>query len=139
MKTKHFDVEKVTAGMSEPHALHVLNLVENCTHALSNAHEATQARAQLLRDLKRFAENGKVIYLESGMDCDCVKYSGKKHLIDATPQALDELYDYINKWADGPFDLSGPYQPSVTENWKYESRDLALEAFEDGHPHVVYA
>lgn len=84
------------------------------------------------------AEGGKVCAIESGRDCDGVQYAGKVHTIDATIKAWRELDDRIGNWADGPYRLSVA-SPSEARAIRYESRDLVMEAHEDGHPHVIYS
>lgn len=86
--------------------------------------------------LKAYAENGRVAYVESGRDCDCVEYSGKIHVVDATYEAFQELEREISEWADGPFVLEIA-RVSETRDVRYESRDLVLEAYEEGHPHHI--
>lgn len=81
------------------------------------------------------AHEGRIVVVESGRDCDGVQYSGRTHEIDASLKALVELEDHINEWADGPFSLAiVPWNTEV----EYTSRDLVLEAYENGHPHVIY-
>jgi hypothetical protein len=68
-----------------------------------------------------------------------VEYSGRLHdPIPATRQAYYDLYDHTAKWADGPFYFS-IISPSEASKIHYSSRDRTLEAFEDGHPHVIYS
>lgn len=102
---------------------------------LTHVQNARMRRQKLLSQLHDLAEGGKIAVLESGRDCDGVRYWGRRHLIDATAQDFDALYDHVASWADGPFsfELARPSQ-AVEEG----SRDLALEAFENGHPHVLY-
>ncbi len=38
------------------------------------------------------------------------------------------------EWADGPCNLTPCHPEDLPESY---SRDLAMEAYEDGHPHVV--
>ena len=94
-------------------------------------------RINALAQMADCTENGKVALIESGMDCDCVRYSGRVHIVDATEQAVEDLFEHVAKWADGPFNLSF-CKPSVAEQVQYTSRDLALEAFENGHPHSIH-
>ena len=86
----------------------------------------------------RITGTGMMWVTESGMDCDCTQYSGHMHKCEATYRAFCKLYDDTNEWADGPFSLY-----PVTEAEKKEisptSRDLAMEAHEDGHAHIVSA
>lgn len=84
----------------------------------------------------RITGTGLMWVTESGMDCDSVQYSGHMHKCEATVAAFDKLYDEINEWADGPFGLY-PITEEEKEEIRPTSRDLAMEAHEDGHPHVV--
>ncbi len=87
--------------------------------------------------IQAYAEDGMVCYIESGRDCDCVEYDGKVHgPVPATAQAYEELDTLIGEWADGPYHLA-LCRPSEVKKVKYESRDLVMEAHEDGHPHSI--
>lgn len=101
-----------------------------------DAHEATQRRLYMHRRISACAENGKIAIIESGRDCDGVKYSGLVTIIDAHWRAYLRHEEYCEAWADGPFTLTIE-RPSV--KIEYESRDLTLEAFENGHPHSLHA
>ena len=81
----------------------------------------------------------KVVYAwVSGMDCDCSQYG----YVQAYPadyegyrQAIEKAYE----WADGPMSIDLIHPSTLEEAKKSQySHDLAAEAFEDGHPHVVY-
>lgn len=75
-----------------------------------------------------------VIY--GGMDCDCVKYVDRT-TFKSRAEFLDWKQHYQDHEAEGPF---WAHQVSKAEfdDLYPESRDLALEAYEDGHPHIVY-
>ncbi len=103
---------------------------------LAQVQDVRMRRQGLLRQLRELAEGGQIAVIESGRDCDGVRYWGRRHLIEATVQAVDALHDRLANWADGPFSLALA-RPS--EPVEYGSRDLAAEAFENGHPHVIYA
>jgi hypothetical protein len=81
------------------------------------------------------AVDGKVAVIFGGMDCDCSQYTGVRYEAPATFYGVLRVVDDYGKWADGPF---GWRVASPDEEIVRTSRDLALEAFEDGHPHVVY-
>lgn len=81
-------------------------------------------------------EDGKIAVIESGRDCDGVEYDGKVHMIDATPEAFVKLDEGLSEWADGPYRLAIE-RPSVAKGIGYSSRDLVLEAMEEGHPHHI--
>lgn len=82
--------------------------------------------------------DGKMWVSESGMDCDGVQYSGSMHECDANLRAYEALVYDINGWADGPFSTY-PITEAERAEVTYQSRDLAMEAFEDGHPHSLSA
>lgn len=77
-----------------------------------------------------------VAIVTSGMDCDCSAWSNRVTLVPAMPI-------YVARWIEQFYaDAEGPqsYQlmkPSKAAKLKEGHRDLALEAFEDGHPHSV--
>lgn len=93
-------------------------------------------RAGLETQIRTHSKAGQIKIVESGMDCDCNRYTGKVHVIQASAKAYWELMDRLSNWADGPFSLRiVPFDTEIT----YSSRDLAAEAFENGHAHIVYA
>lgn len=103
--------------------------------------EASDALVNLQRaigiaQIELLAEDGKVAVIESGRDCDCVEYDGRVHIIEATVEAFDALHDSISEWADGPFRLQLSKVSEAT-GVKYQSRDLVMEARENGHPHYI--
>jgi hypothetical protein len=63
-----------------------------------------------------------------------VEYSGRVRVIDASVLAFHKLEQETWDSADGPFRLTIiPFDVEV----KYESRDLVMEAYENGHRHSV--
>lgn len=80
--------------------------------------------------------DGKMWITESGMDCDCSRYSGHLHECDANIISFYKLWDYIGEWADGPFSLYPITEKQAGES-RPTSRDLVMEAHEDGHPHSI--
>lgn len=95
-------------------------------------------RFALSQAIKECAKDGKVVVAESGMDCDCVSYSGRLHEIPANVAAYDKLEKDTAAWADGPFHFCIVPPEEVTKI-EYKSRDNVMEAYEDGHPHSVVA
>lgn len=71
--------------------------------------------------IKEYAEDGKVAYIESGRDCDCVEYDGRVHIVDATLDAYKALDEEIDEYADGPYHLD-LCRVSKTLGVKYEPR-----------------
>jgi hypothetical protein len=100
-------------------------------------HRVLTRRWKLQATIDEYASDGLIFLVESGRDCDGVQYSGHVHSCEATPVALHALEDSISDWADGPFSLSFIHKHEV-KDIEYVSRDLTLEAFEDGHQHVLY-
>lgn len=92
-------------------------------------------RADLAGVITRYAEDGKIAVIRSGMDCDCTQYY-RATIIDV-PQlfAWQRDEDEHQQWLDGPESTSFA-RPSETEP-RYASSDRALEAYEDGHPGYV--
>ena len=93
-------------------------------------------RAHIKTVLDKYVdEHGRVGVVESGMDCDCVSYCYGRVHADMTVTAFLKRRDDIYAWADGPCYVSICAPHDLPDNY---SRDLALEAYEEGHPHVVY-
>lgn len=97
-----------------------------------------EERAKWKAKLDAATENGKVGIVVSGMDCDCSKYYHEK--IVAAPKSIVawlKEYERHCDYLDGP-ETTYFVKPSQIRDGYSEHRDLALEAYEDGHPHVVY-
>jgi hypothetical protein len=121
---------------SDPQRLKLLNIF--LRDQVAEAHKATQCRRDTLHRIATLAEGGKVALVNGGMDCDCAKWANSVTLVKATPAAVDKWVERFYHWAEGP-QWCYIERPSVARKLKEEHRDLALEAFEDGHPHVVFA
>jgi len=102
---------------------------------LRRAQDRRVARQALISLIAERSENGQVLVVEDGMDCDGCQYSGRTVLIDATVKAFDAHRDDVAHGADGVFYLSIERPSAKIE---YHSRDRALEAFEDGHPYSLH-
>ena len=91
-------------------------------------------RAEIRIMLDRCTEDGKICVVESGMDCDSVRYC--HGTIHPTPSVIGYVAsrDSTYEWADGPC-VVGVCKPS--DRPESYSRDLAMEAFENGHPHYI--
>jgi len=114
---------------------HIRDLLRSYRDGLRDlGYDRLAARAKLAQKIRTRAENGEIGIVESGMDCDCSKYVHSR-LMTAVPFAVERWIDESYEAADGPIHVSIEHPDDLPEN---ESRDLALEAFEDGHPHVVY-
>ena len=96
-------------------------------------------RAQWRAHIDANTEGGMVALCRSGMDCDCSKYWDVR-IVPAPVSVVAWLRELDNhcQWLDGPESTWFDKPSNHPEGDEHESRDLALEAFEDGHPHVVY-
>ena len=90
-------------------------------------------RVELQKLISANSELGQVVILESGMDCDCVAFSNQKYKVDALPVVVRAMMDRIYGNAEGPCHLS-IVSPSAAKRLEYGSRDLGMEAYENGHP-----
>jgi hypothetical protein len=116
----------------------ILKTLHTCSNPdLSELHESVQKRIALNRKISEFAEDGKICVVEGGMDCDCSAYEGHVHTFSSN---LTEFWEGIERMyynAEGPIHWH-IIRPSDADSVDRSSRDLALEAFENGHAHVVY-
>lgn len=112
------------------------NRIEQRRHLLGEATEARQNRATILRQVAEYAEKGKIAMVNSGMDCDCSRWENSVSIIRATVKSVDKWVDDFYKNAEGPQSYRLE-RPSVAKQLQHSSRDLALEAFEDGHPYSI--
>ena len=120
--------------MNEIKKLWLLERIEQRNHRLETATEVRVRRQSLIRRIAEVAVDGKVAVWESGMDCDCVRFRGFRTIIDASISAFDREENYAYETAEGPISL---WVESPLKKREHHSRDLVLEAFEDGHPHSV--
>ena len=91
-------------------------------------------RMSIQEAIRKYAVNGKISINISAMDCDCSKYTSGS-IIDAVPLvAVHARMNYEYDGAEGPMSV---WIDTPANKVGYSSRDLALEAFEDGHPHSV--
>lgn len=95
-----------------------------------------EERAELKAELDACTVDGKVCVVESGRDCDCVEFVHSSLYRFPGVFAFEKHRQDAQYWADGPLYV-GLCRPD--ERPGNYSRDLALEAFEDGHAHVVSA
>lgn len=119
-------------GAIEAWRLKVLNSYKDGLHGRINE------RAAILARLQACARDGKVGLVESGRDCDSVDYVHPAGTIEPTLLAYFTRERHMREWADGPCHLS-IVTPEDEEKTPWESHDRVLEAFENGHPHVVYS
>lgn len=106
--------------------------------ALPAIHERINERAALDARLAQVSEGGKIGVIREGMDCDATQYR-RESIIDRPASLIAFIHEENEHegWLDGP-ESTFYVSPSEVSDGYHASRDLALEAFEDGHPHVVY-
>lgn len=100
------------------------------------AEDRLEARARLKTRIDLCAEDGLILIVESGMDCDGSAWSGRTALLQASVMVFEKAYEEKISWADGPISWV-IHKPSEKSSFSESHRDLALEAFENGHPHVL--
>jgi len=94
-------------------------------------------KKEIVEAIHESTENGKVAVVYGGRDCDMSQWDNRVTLLPAT-------FAHVNRWADDYMEgAEGPQwwhveKPSSVEDLEASSRDLALEAHEDGHPHIVH-
>ena len=116
--------------------LWIRNRIEERRHLLGEATEARQNRSAMIRQVAEYAEKGKIAVVNSGMDCDCSRWENSVSIIRATVKSVDKWVDDFYSNAEGPQSYYLE-RPSVARKLQHSSRDLALEAFEDGHPYSI--
>ena len=116
--------------------LWIRNRIEERRHLLGEATEARQNRSTMIRQVAEYAEKGKIAVVNSGMDCDCSRWENSVSIIRATVKSVDKWVDDFYSNAEGPQSYYLE-RPSVARKLQHSSRDLALEAFEDGHPYSI--
>ena len=150
--------DKLRASISPIWLLWALEKQEQTEGVLYHAHLATQNRVRENALIAAGQASGDgVAVVWGGMDCDGVRYSGDTKIITITGpdryvrfdqetgneidfkslrQAVDHHIEHTLYWADGPcnYRLISVADATLIE---YHSRDLGLEAFEDGHSHCL--
>ena len=100
--------------------------------------EEREEREMLRRKLAEHAVDGQVWVYRRSMDCDCAV----SEYVTRWPADLDgyvAAFEAVQDWAEGPETVAIISAVEAAEFGPRRSRDLALEAHENGHPHVVYA
>lgn len=94
-------------------------------------------RARVAALVRELEENGQVAVVTSGMDCDCCRWDDVVEILPAVPIEVERWADEYYERAEGP---QSHYleRPSKAKKLRAGHRDLALEAFEEGHPNVIY-
>ena len=82
---------------------------------------------------------GEIWYTVWSRDCDMAQGTSGPYLMDANVYAWEAKVNQDHEWAEGPMHHSILTVAEAEEFRRQpdDHRDLAMEAFEDGHPHVV--
>jgi len=89
------------------------------------------------RHIDKHAVDGKVAIVYGGVDCDHSRWDNRVAIVNANITSVIGWENDYMEYAEGAqwCDIEPmAYALSLKES----SRDLAMEAFEDGHPHVIY-
>lgn len=130
MRLNHALVQKIPDGLR-------LKLLDDLIGPrVEDAHERTQFRLNIHRAVRDHAEEGKVAFVTSGMDCDCCRWENRVHLMPASIKQV--LADVDAEYADpeGASDIR-IMRPSEAAKLKESHRDLVMEAYENGHQYRV--
>ena len=91
-------------------------------------------RVWLRAEVDKYAVDGEIAVSVDQMDCDCSRWTSSS-VVAAIPIALERHIEDIYDGAEGP--IYGVWFSKPADKAAYVSRDLAMEAFEDGHPGSV--
>lgn len=91
-------------------------------------------RQQLQQTIAKYKMDDVVCLVESGRDCDCVEYTHSQLIEKATVMKVWSRQTDIYSWAEGSCYVGYCSPDERPGNY---SRDLVMEAYENGHPHYV--
>lgn len=134
-----FDINWLPRDTKRKDWLKVRTLMRRCGdwhRYVSNDTDPLAGRGELQTELAECTINGVTGIVESGRDCDCVQYLHSSTHRFSGVYAFEKFREDQCYWSDGIHYVSLCRPDELPGN---ESRDLALEAFEDGHAHVVSA
>jgi hypothetical protein len=92
-------------------------------------------RAALHTAFSPYVVDGKVALNVDQMDCDCARWTQGSVIDAVSVLAVERRVNMIYEDAEGP--IYGLWFSKPKQKAEYVSRDLAMEAFEDGHAHSV--
>jgi len=104
--------------------------------AVQNKKDELAEKARRFAYIYGKAENGYVVPITEGCDCDGVQYRHIGEPVKAVPLVLLKQEDDEYDWADGPMHIYYE-KPSIALKMENKSVDRALEAYENGHPHSI--
>lgn len=91
-------------------------------------------RQELQETIAKYKTDEGICVVQSGRDCDCVEYVHSSIVKHPTVMKLWREQESTYEWADGPCYVGFC---SIEDRPNSRSRDLAMEAYENGHPHYV--
>lgn len=113
---------------------HSKRALQQSGHFLPGDASTIGNRAALVDACRDAQRDGKISLNVDQMDCDCSRWSSGR-ILPAIPRLVERAVEEVYNDAEGP--VYGLSIDPPEEKVKYTSRDLALEAFEDGHAHSV--
>ena len=127
-------IEKVSRTMTREHWDNFWRIIRKAGEK-PPIHDALRGRETLERELAKAVDrDGLICVISSGMDCDCVQFTHSS-VVEYRGVIWFERYEQNEyAWADGPLSVGFCKPEDQPENY---SRDLALEAFEEGRPHLI--
>lgn len=103
---------------------------------LSEVHHTIAELEYISCSIARYAKNGKIGIVIDATDCDMAR-SVYGYVEQAVAYPIYRMMQRTYADAEGPTYIRF-CTPQDAQETNYTIRDLALEAFEDGHAHVVY-
>jgi len=105
---------------------------------VSWVHARINHRVNLKRTLQQEGRSGRIRVWTQSVDCDMAQRTTQSTI--PTYKSVMEMWLVVENFYSG---LEGYgnivfSEPNEEDEDFSQSRDLALEAYEDGHPHVVY-
>jgi hypothetical protein len=100
-------------------------------------HRTLSDRPRMKGIIQQYEEDGKIAIVYGGMDCDGCKWDGCVDIVPAQLVHVESWISHYYEWAEG-YQWHDFAKPSQAKHLEESHRDLAMEAHEDGHPHVLY-
>lgn len=102
---------------------------------VGNLPDMLERRQALKHAIERKQEDGRIAVVFGGVDCDGGMWDNRVDLIPANVVAFIRWENLYEDGAEGP-QWHHIARPSEVEGLEKTSRDLGMEAFENGHQHV---
>jgi hypothetical protein len=109
-----------------------------CKELYHNKVDFLAQRIERKKQLAELQEGGVVAIVYGCIDCDSGRWDNRVSLVPATITAVEQWAERYHAQVEGP-QWQRLERPSVAADLVEDDRDLALEAFEDGHAHLLCA